>query len=355
MLGVALTAQRAGWAETPARAIIQSPSTLGYRTYQTPSFSMEMGSLSNNSGQVPFVGELDVEGIGDLPGANNKRCVIATTFKLNWQSGLEPGPGNFIMNFFNDVKFYQPGFTEPDSFWGINAFTQFRDNLLAATGRMETPDGIFRSAEVFGGDYEEYNNRWLTFIYAEAETSSVFANFNPGSPSTGTYYGRSCVYDTETQALIQTLDIAFSPPSGFVPYLDYEGGTNIIGTDQDYESNNVRLNINTLGGGEFAEFVDQTQPWYINNIWCAFGSTFDPAAVPDTSLFTTRPSRTIGDAEAWFNIQFVEANTGGNYQVIDQGESRYSESNDYAFEWNGVLVDLPSLYNTAEIPKDRNI
>ena len=348
MLGIALNAQRAGWADQPAVARMTGTGTLGYRVYQTPSFSMKLGILDNNSGFVETNGQYDVTGIGALSSANSKRCVIASTFKLDWGPGLAPGPGNYIMNFFNNVRFWQPGFTSAGEFWSINAFDQFRDNDIAFTGRMETPNGIFRAAETLAGDYEDYNNRWLTFIYAEAETSSVFANWS-STAGTGNYYGRSSVYDTETRELLQTLDIAFTPTGGFIPYLNYETGNNIVYTDSSNSG------VNTVGFSVDTSDQYQREPWYINNIWAAFGSTFDPANVPDSSLFTTRPNETQGNSQAWLNIQFVEADVGNSYQVLDQGDSRYSEASDRVMGWVGNLAAITACYTTTEIPKDRNI
>lgn len=358
MLGVAQNAQRAGWGGGSPVALIQTTSKLGYRVLQTPSFSMHLqgaGAPLNLpvGGIVPFNGQIDVTGIGSLPEANNKRMVMTATFRLNWGEDLAPGAGNFVMHFFQEFRFWQPGFTNPGDFYSINAFNQFRDNLLSVTGRMETDNGVFRAAETLAGPYQDFNNRWLTFIYAEAESNQPFPDFNftpsPFDP-TPTFFGRSSVWDTETRTLLQTQDIAFAPTGGFVPYLDYAGGNNTIGTNafEDQSNNNIGLVINTLD-----QF--QREPWYIHNIWASFGQTFDPANPPDSSVFTTRPSAVCDGVEAWFNIQFVEEDQF--FQVLDQGESRYfnTESNVAMTFFGAPGGNNQPAYDTAVVPRDRNI
>lgn len=347
ILGAAWNALTSGWGEAgPAVAQISSVSTLGYRVAQTPSFSIEMGGVSTpEGGFVPNTGTIDVTNIGNLTGADSKRMVMASTFRLDWPANLAPPAGNYIMNFFSNFRFWQPGTTSVGENWLISAFAQFRDGDIAVTGRMQNPNGIYRVAESLPDAYTNYTDRWLTFIYAEAETDTVFANWNSGG-TTGTYYGRSALWDTETRTLLDLQDIAFTPTGGFIDYLEYGNGASTIGTDRsDAGNNNVGFDVAATNQYQF-------EPWRLTNIWASYGQTFDPAAPPDTSVFTTRPSEVMGDVEAWFNIQFTEVNA--QYAVVDQGFSRYSPpvSNVALGFFNG---NAEIGYSTADVPYDRNI
>lgn len=345
----------------PAVAIMESPSTLGYRVYQTPSFSYAIntvpGSYTNailgcpqdGSGVLQY-GNINVGNISSETGANNTRSVMSVTFRNEWGSGLEPGAGNYIMAFIQEANFNQTG---KPGFWSLNSFTQFRDNLFAITGRQETDYGIYRAAETLSGDYQDYNNRWLTFISAEAETSSVYANWNPISGNSGdTTFARTCVWDTETQTLLQTLDISFTPTEPFIQFLDYESLGNVPTTRNSVDDG---ISFQMSGSDQY-----QREPVRFYNAWASFGNMWDPANPPDTSIFTTRPSETIGNTQAWLNMQFVEyqTNTGSDdyFYLMDQGDSRYSQSSNIALRaYAGNITVINNAVSTTTIPKDRNI
>lgn len=354
------TSQRAVWLasqNTVPRAIMESPSTLGYRVSQTPSFSYTIGNYGyTNSGLGSgftliqggqSAGNIYVGDISTETGANNIRSVMSVTFRNEWASGLAPGVGNYIMSFIQQANFNQTG---KSGFWSLNSFSQFRDDLFALTGRQETDYGIYRAAETLTGDYEDYNNRWLTFISAEAETSSVYTDWNPIAVDTGaTTFARTCVYDTETQELLQTLDIAFLPNQPFIEYLDYESLGNIPAYRNSADSMDIGMSV--------ADQYSQ-QPVKFYNAWMSFGNMWDPKNPPDTSIFTTRPSETIGNTQAWFNVQMTEwsQNAGNTYVFIhDAGDSRYSQANNIVLASYVANSTVANASVSTTIPKDRNI
>ena len=233
-------------------------------------------------------------------------------------------------------------------YWSLNQFTQLRAaGGLAITSRIETDYGIQRIVHEFGGSYEDYNNRWLTCIYSCAETSSVYEGYNSTSGvTTGNYYTRCCLYDTETGELLDTADGRFNPTNGFVPFLSAPTTmpANTSGTD------GIATNASYYNGTTEA-------PIRITNMWGAFGTMFDPGNLPDKSVFTARPNNTIGDAVAWYNICFTDDQDtgGGNWYVTATNEDLYSVSGNAAYQltYSAGNTVLSTCQSTTIIPKDQ--
>jgi hypothetical protein len=230
-------------------------------------------------------------------------------------------------------------------FWSLNQFTQIRaSGNLAITSRIETDYTIQRVVHELG-PYADYNNRWLTIIYSSAETSSVYSNYT--GTGTGTYYTRACLYDTETQELLDTADGVFTPTNGFVPFLSAPNSMpcNTSGT------NGISVTGSYYNGTTSA-------PIRIANMWGSFGTMFDPESPPSTSIFTARPDNTIGGAKAWYNMCFTDyLDAGSNtYWVQATNQDLFSVSGNAAYQLTSSSgnAQLTSGYSTTIIPKDRS-
>lgn len=353
MLGLGRASQYAGWWNQggPLVINIDAPGAVSQSIYQQPAFSFEYGNTTVGSptgSELNTSGDIDLTGYSSLPTANNNRWVMSTTFRLEWPSGLSSGGVDTTFNFFHSANFHIDSGLYASGFWSLNQFTQLRAaGGLAITSRIESDYGINRIVHEFPGSYEDYNHRWLTCIYSCAETSSVYEGYNSTSGiTTGSYYTRCCLYDTETGELLDTADGRFNPTNGFVPFLSAPTTmpANTSGTDGIY------VNATYYNG------TTET-PIRITNMWAAYGTMFDPGNLPDKSIFTARPNNTIGDAVAWYNLCFTDDQDvgGGNWYVTATNEDLYSVSGNAAYQltYSGGNTVLSTCQSTTIIPKDQ--
>jgi hypothetical protein len=344
MLGLGRASQYAGWWSGKPTARMEVPVELNQAVYQTPSYSMQYGQNSFSSAVYPSDAVIDLSTFLTVPNTNNSRSVMFVTFQMNFESGIAPGVGNFITGFMHNARFAQGEFYPNTEFWGLNTFIQFRDNELDITGRIETPTTIARTVSDLPGGYEAYNNRWLTYIFSMAETYTVFSNWS-GATNTARYL-RTALWDTETREVIQVLDATTN--ADFPAFVQYANQVTDLPMNRDGEygmSDGI-----VLSNG----FPDGLQPIRFSQLWSAFGTTFDPANPPDSTVFTTRPNNTIGNAVAWYNTQYVEYVTSGtDYYVKDQGETLYSQPNDRMIDI-GNNTQFTAGYSDTIIPKDRS-
>jgi len=354
MLGAARASEYAGWWQNGPLVInITAPAAVGQTIYQNPAFSFDYGNTTSpgtpTSSQLNSSGNINLTGYSGLTGANNNRWCMATTFYMDWPSGLSSGGVDTTFNFFHQANFHINSGLYASGFWSLNQFTQLRAaGGLAITSRIETDYGIQRIVHEFAGSYETYNKRWLTCIYSCAETSSVYANYNSTSGvTTGNYYTRCCLYDTETLTLLDTADGRFNPTNGFVPFLSAPTTMpcNTSGTD------GIAVSGSYYNGTTNA-------PIRISNMWGSFGTMFDPKAPPDTSIFTARPNNTIGNAKAWYNLPFTDYQDAGSntYWTVATNQDLFSVSGNSAFQmtYSGGNSSLTQGYSTTIIPKDRS-
>jgi hypothetical protein len=353
MLGLAQASQYAGWwnQNQPLVINIAAPGLVSQSIYQNPAFSFQYGNVGNtlSSAKINTSGNIDLTGYSGLSGANNNRWVMATTFRMEWPSGLSSGGVDTTFNFFHQAKFLINSGVYASGFWALNQFTQLRaGGGLAVTSRIETDYGTQRVVHEFPGSYETYNNRWLTCVYSCAETPSVYTNYNSESGvTTGDYYTRACLYDTETGDLLDTADGRFNPTNGFSPFLSAPTTmpTNVTG------SNGIEVLGSYYNGTTNA-------PIRISNMWGAFGTMFDPGNLPDTSIFTARPNNTIGNAKAWYNLCSTDYVDSGSdtYWVQATNQDLFSVSGNAAFELTGSSGNtaFTAGYSTTIIPKDQS-
>jgi hypothetical protein len=217
---------------------------------------------------------------------------------------------------------------------------------------METSTTISRQVGDLPGTYQDYNNRWLTFAYSGAESSTLFADWK--SATNTAYYARTVLWDTETRERLQVLDIAFNHSGGFPEFVQYANQVDDLPmtaySNPDDYSIGDQLSLTSQDG-------EAIQPIRFSQLWAAYGSMFDPANPPDTSMFTTRPASQLGNAVAWYNTQFVEyVNLGpdSGHNVKDQGASLYNQANDKMIQIGDSSTTFTNGYSTTEIPKDRS-
>lgn len=354
MLGLNRGSQYASWWNQGGPLVINitAPGAVSQSIYQTPSYSWQWSSTTQTIGSYPTTAYVDLNGFETLPNTNNRRWTMFSTFQLNWSSGLAPGPGNYIFGFMQNAKFVQGSFYPNTNFWGLNTFVQLRDDKFNVTGRMETDYTINRVTGDLPGTYEDYNNRWLTFIYAGAESSSEFANWRSYPTGYG-YYSRGCLYDTETRELLQTLDLAFNQTGGFPEFVQFANQTNSLYFDLSGDPST------TLGISEGIQLSNEAgsgyEPMRLAQQWGAFGTCFDPANPPDSTVFTTRPNDQIGNAVAWYNTSFSEyTSSGSQYFVKDTTDSLYNEPSDLMINLGYDATEFAAGLSTTDIPKDQS-
>ena len=100
----------------------------------------------------------------------------------------------------------------------------------------------------------------------------------------------------------------------------------------------------------------------ITNYWVSIGTMFDPLTETDTSWLTTRPSETIGNAQAWFNGVFTEAGNTASYATawgVPSDADRFTPATaDRQIQLLGSGTGNSTVYNdkysTTIIPKDQS-
>ena len=205
------------------------------------------------------------------------------------------------------------------------------------------------------GPYATYNNKWLTIVFATAETSSAFTNWSTTSPS-GNVYLRSAVYNTETASLITKTD-----------WISTIAMANIL----NVSSNQVRVDYGGLGTRTYIQLDCSGSSDLGNNYptfagcWYGFGTMFDPVGSTDTTWLTTRPSAQIGNGIAWFNGEFAgNTQAGGYYYVAESDMDLYTNIDSIKAgaqlgagggASNGwTSAQWANASSTTNIPKDRS-
>jgi hypothetical protein len=359
MLGVALNAQRAGWANNNPVAVITANGKLGYETFQTPSFSYQVG-VDRPSWNVQEDAQANIENIFVV---DNKAFAFATTFYMDWdEETVDPQDENVIYGFLHECVIR----TATTSGNRIESFLQLRDGRLNITNRFETTVTTQRITKDLPGTWQDYNQRWLTLIFASTSVPSQYVNYTPvdnnQQPITtntlGRWNTRSGLYDTETGELIQQLD--WCPPTDFA----FPGLAEWPMQSGVYLPVPFNLNTGDWGirvQGSIDAFLEPApQPYRLANVWGSLGRGFDPAQ-HNAEVRTTRPSRQIGDAAAWYNIQFADYVTGSGstpyYIPVVSSTSFMTSNNSRAWDLTdgNNATQFNAGYSNTIIPRDRNI
>jgi hypothetical protein len=295
MLGVALTAQRAGWGSGPLEIILRTTSAVTYETYQTPAFSWINNTDYSSQSQFNWWnnGNIDTQGYTSLTGYNNKNSTSFITFKLNMPEGLTSNEGIKI-----DTKFNGGGADFTTNWAWVCGYT------TPAPLQINVPTGA--GIALPGTDYQAYNDRWLTVVACSSDTSANFSDWSTTSPQ-GDWYFRTAIFDTETGELITKGDLRGQQPMGW-PF-DLADWMTVLSPDR-VSTNRLDDYSYSYGG------LTDSQPnidLAVTNYWVAMGTMFDPLSVADTSWRTIRPSAQIGNAVAWFNGQMCEYGNDAGY------------------------------------------
>ena len=357
MLGVALTAQRAGWGGGPAVINISSASAVTYEVYQEPAFSLNLGMTSYDDTTV------DLTGYTSLTGYQAGKY----TLMFNWRpdySDLDYPSGEYLGNIgrFHVVDVTQlagPGFAVYCSA-GINYETP--KQLTIVYGVDNEGLGGQSTSISLPGAYADYMGRWLQVILSVSPNQTDFTNWSAPGFETGDRYVRMVIYDQETGEQLAVKDGRWDA----ITEPDVANLPTTLPSKDPYSTTEDSFELRVFNSGSvlIGENLTSMQ-------WFSYGTMFDPFSIDQATVAwrTTRPSGTIGNAVAWVNCQTtlrVDSGTTPNerYWVApsdmdlltaasDQAYSRFSSS-----AWYETNVDSPdqvwSNVESALIPKDRN-
>jgi hypothetical protein len=324
MLGVALTAQRAGWAGGPPKVTIFVTTTVSQSVYQTPSFSFAQGVSSGNRFFVSSDdSSYDITGYTSQAGFNNARYTSLSTFYLPWDTGMTTGtyatPFNAILK--------QAGNTS-----ATNIAT-----AAVASGNVVIAAGYNNSQSITLGNIAVYANRWMTVVSSGAETSSVFAGWT--GTGTGTNYNRVAVYDTQTGQNLGLLD-----------YVDSTARLAITGY-----ANSVSANISSTTSVAVSSFGSATRNMSLAGQWHSFGTMFDPQTQTGREWLTLRIPQILGTGNAWYNPAWSNTYQGGNNYYLNNHTDLLVTAgveNKAGVLTTGGTTTFNAFQSTTNIPKD---
>ena len=336
MLGAGRASQYAGWWQSNPPAVVNmtSVSSASYLTKVTPSYSylMEVNSSESQVGynlgyQYDNQQYFNLTGLTGFTGYNNDRLTMVSHVYLPWSSQTSASTNGQMR-----INLKQSAISSSDFSWTIYC------GQNGGTGKFyvdaSSPNGgvIFETTD----SYSNYNDKWLTVVFCQAETSSVYTNWT--GTGTGGVYLRVALYNTQTGALIGKKDAIVSAPS---PNYDLSALPTNLTTSPD---NNDRIQIQGYPGGTYANDYD----YRVQSIWFSMGTMFDPLSATDTSWLTPQPSKQIGNAVAWLNSEFNEYTYRFDYDTTGvQGVKRAGGNIDLFVQntTNGGNVDV--LFQSA--------
>jgi len=339
MLGLGRASQYAGWwTGSEPSVTMSSVSTLSYAVEQTPSFSwLNTPSTSTtppgaNGAEAGFAyGNIDAANVSSLTNYNNLNLTYVFTFAIDYPTGIASNDGyKYDQKFQGDSGDFTSNFA-----WvkGYSGGDQLQINIPTTQG-IELP----------AASYEDYNGRWLTFVASNSNNKAAFSNWT-GSSSTGDYYTRIYVVDTETGEKIDQSDqvnFGYSRngyPTDLATWISDAGGN--ISTNR---SDSYSYSLGFASG----EYPDDNLK--IAGIWISLGTMFDPLTETDDSWRTTRPSATIGNASCWFNGQFANV---GNTTGYDTAWSTSNGMDRFTPQTASEQMTLIAYSGNATIYSDR--
>jgi hypothetical protein len=355
MLGVAQTAQRAGWGgDLPINIAIASTSAIGYEVYQEPGYSLNIGMAAVKDNEV------DLTGYTSLTGYAHGKFTMAFNFRPDY-TNESYSTGEYLGNIgrFQVLDYSNIGVLPDGWFCYCVANTGYEDPVNLAFG-YGTP-GWNLTANM-PGSYLDWQQKWLYIVISVSTTEDDFTDWNAPNWSEGSLYIRITVYDQETGELYFRQDRKGDDAE--MPNVANLANPLLCGDPYNTTTDLFDIRMFTSGS---VSLMDQT----ISNFWCSYGTMFDPFSIDQATVAwrTNRPSKQIGNAVAWANLPFtdvVQTGTTPNerYWVKLSGDDLLSGADDKglgrseingwfeedAFNASNVWDDIRSTL----IPKDRN-
>lgn len=352
MLGLAKHAQLAGWGSGggPLRVLMLGQGEIESAVYQEPVFSYLISPDSRPQWQLESNAVAEIDNTVN----DNKGFALATTFRMRWnEATIDPVDENEIYGFLHECNIKSGQYS---GFNSLNMFLQLRNGELNITSRFET-NTIQRVTKDLPGPFTDYNNRWMTLIFAGSQDPATFSNFRPedGQAGFGAFNSRSTLYDTETGEVLQTIDFVPSGLDfpGLADWPQFQGEVLPVPFNRDGE-----FGI-TVQGSMDAFMAAGPQPYRLGNIWGSLGRGFDPL-VHGRELLTVRPAQTIGGATAWYNIQFAQhqepVNGQGPYFIAPSGADYMQSNTGRAFDltFGNNQTEFNAGFSDTIFPKDRS-
>ena len=348
MLGVALTAQRAGWALTEPNFISTSAVSTSWAAGWPDYISLTSQPWGSPVGGDNLTSTFDNSGIT----SGNKYIQVAT-IRLQAASNY---------TFQNDAfRSYQTINTGSGTVYG-----PFAMNISNGTTTIfnrgvpgKSITGNFFSWLIGWGTYEfietavtwdSLADRWITVIWAVSDSSTDFANYSASTPSgTATLiYNRLTVTDAGTGALIATNDFtARQFNTVFTDFANYTWAwrTNISSPATAFAAAVGTCNI--AGAGDTNLLMAAG--------WAAAGDTIDPLGTDANGLqwreyFVGQNfPETVDGVRAWCNFT-IESDTvdGSNLDVARMLPGRASTTDDLLFTVATASLDTP--YTSTDRP-----
>jgi hypothetical protein len=331
MLGLARHSQLAGWGSGgPPQAQFSSlTSALAYENYQQPSYSILTGYFLNDIA-INTTGNYDLTGYSALAGFNNQKSTQMVTLRLTWPTSGIPSGDYVAAAFANEFKltggtlYFNPTISLSNS----NTTLQVTVGTPGSGVNLTLP-----------GSYSQYVDRWITVIWSASNTQSDYTAW-AGTTTGSQHFARTALYDTVTGELLGKQDFR-----GTYDYPNFATVPNTFPAGSDFGANTQYMQTNCFGSGSEA----RPYRYRLANWWLAIGTMWDPLTATDTSWRTNRPSRDIGTARAWYNIQMTDYLTRSdptNYFIKTSGMDLYSQASNHMNQ-TGMSGSTPQGYDTS--------
>lgn len=311
LLGIARTADFAGWADRPGTnltgsiADVTTTATTGGGIVLRPTYSADF-STTGAAQQAQTFAFADSATAIDMTGTgtNAKKQIYAMTFRVgsNW---MTTAPSTYTQAYAQFVQFDNAG---TSSFRSITlAQEPGGANYVFGTA---TGVNVYVDKTLFDANYR---NKWLTCIYSTSDTSADFANWSGGTDTYGnSWAARVRLYETETMTPIASVygdqgDGWIDNATGSVPDLtqswDLQAGT---------------YNCNPFGFFDGDSTLYYRTDLQVMSVWYTIGSMVDTGDVQySNQLAGSAFSKTINSIEPWMAWAFHGAGT----PVINAGDT----------------------------------
>ena len=303
LLGIARTADLAGWTAFPGANLVASISdttattTTGGGIVLRPTYYADFSTTGATQQAQTFAfansaTAIDMTGTG----TNAKKQIFALTFRVG-DDWMTTAPSTYTSAYSQFVLF-------------DNAGTQsFRSITLAQEpGAANYVFGTANNVNVYVNKTlfdANYRNKWLTCIYSTSDTSADFANWAGGTdPYGNAWAGRVRLYETETMTPIASV------------YSDLGDGwlSNATGSVPDL-TQSWDLSAGTYNFNPFGFFNGDSTLYYrtdleVMSVWYTIGSMVDTGDTQySNQLAGSAFSTTVNSIKPWIAYAFHGAGT----------------------------------------------